>query len=281
MRRLRNAIDLAWDSWQVLKLDGELLMLPIMSGIASLIALASFIVPVYLTWGEEVFTEAESVIEANIVLAFVVYFVLAFITIFFNAALVHAACERFKGGDPTVGSALRGAGARLVSILGWSLVAATVSLVLQLIEERFELVGRIVARLMGLAWGLVTFLVIPVLVIEETGATRALKRSGQLFKETWGENVSAQVGFGLLGFVLVIPAFILIGLTIPAGQVSLTVMAAIAGLAWILVVSVVLSALNAVFRTALYLYAVEGELPSDHFDRYGMKGAFTPKRRRS
>jgi hypothetical protein len=280
MGRIQNAIELAGDSWEVLKLDKELLLLPIMSGIASLIVLASFIVPVYLTWGEEIFQEAESVIEANLVFAFAVYFVLAFITIFFNAALVHAACERFQGGDPTIGSALGGARAHLGSILGWSLVAATVSLILQIIEERFELVGRIVARLTGMAWGLVTFLVIPVLVIEKAGATAALKRSGQLFKETWGDNVTAQVGFGLLGFLLVIPVFILIGLTIPARQVPLTALAAVIGLAWILVVSVVLSALNAVFRTALYLYAVEGELPSDHFSRYAMEGAFAPKRRR-
>ena len=77
MGRIQNAISLAKASWQVLKADRELLLLPIMSGIASLIALASFIVPVYLTYGEEIFREGESVFEANIVFAFAVYFVLA------------------------------------------------------------------------------------------------------------------------------------------------------------------------------------------------------------
>ncbi len=42
-------------------------------------------------------------------------------------------------------------------------------MVLQAIEERFGIIGTIVARLVGLAWNLVTFLVVPILVLEDLG----------------------------------------------------------------------------------------------------------------
>ena len=69
-------------------------------------------------------------------------------------------------------------------------------MVLQAIEERFGIIGTIVARLVGLAWNLVTFLVVPILVLEDLGVGDALKRSKDLFKKTWGENVIGQFGLG-------------------------------------------------------------------------------------
>ena len=41
---------------------------------------------------------------------------------------------------------------------------------LQALEQRAGIVGRIVIGLVGMAWALVTMLVLPVLVIEQVGA---------------------------------------------------------------------------------------------------------------
>ena len=83
-------------------------------------------------------------------------------------------------------------------LLPWAVLSATVSLVLRAIEERAGIVGRIVGSLVGLAWSLVTFLVLPVLVIEQLGPIDAVKRSAELFKQTWGENMIANAGIGLV-----------------------------------------------------------------------------------
>ncbi len=100
-----------------------------------------------------------------------------------------------------MGSALRGAAARAGRLLPWAAVSATVSLLLRAIEERAGVLGKIVSGIAGMAWALVTFLVLPILVMEDIGVRDALRRSAEMFKGTWGENVAARIGFGLLGFL--------------------------------------------------------------------------------
>lgn len=187
---------------------------------------------------------------------------------------MHAANERMDGGDPTIGSALRGAALRVGGILPWALVSATISIILRALEERGGMFGRIAAGLAGIAWSLVTFLVIPVLVIEEIGVRDAIKRSGSLFKKTWGENVAAQVGFGILGFIAILPAALVIGLGVAAGG-TVGLVLIFAAVAYGLTAAMVLSALNGVFQTALYRYAAG--VDSGSFAGGELATAFAPK----
>ncbi|HSM01213.1 MAG TPA: DUF6159 family protein [Acidimicrobiia bacterium] len=273
MSRISRTIALAKSSWQVLKADKELLLLPVLSLVATLLVAATFLAPILLS-GEAVALEDPG--PVGYVLLFAAYVTLAFITIFFNAALVHAANERMDGGDPTLGSAIRGALMRVGRILPWAIVSATVSIVLRALEERAGSLGRIVSAIAGVAWSLVTFLVIPVLVIEGVGVGEAVKRSGSLFKKTWGENVAAQVGFGLIGFVAMIPAF-LIGAGAVAAGGAIAVIGIGAAIAWVLTVVMVLSALNGIFQTALYRHAAGVEAGSGPFASGELQAAFQPK----
>jgi hypothetical protein len=216
-----------------------------------LLAAASFLVPIM--WVGRAETE-QNPAWVIIPLAVVAYLVLAYITIFFNAALVHAANQRLEGGDPTIGTALRGAGQRAGRILPWALLSATVSALLRAAEERGGVFGKAVSGLGGIAWSLVTFLVIPVLVIEDMGVRDALRRSAALFRQTWGENVAARVGFGLLGFLLILPGVAAIAGAFALGEDPNPFLIAL-GMLWILVVAMVLSALSGIFQTALYRHA--------------------------
>lgn len=269
MGKIGRTVELAKASFEVLKADKELLLLPILSFVASALVGATFLVPTLLVVDQES--------PLTYVIAFVAYVALAYVTIFFNTALVSAADERLQGGDPTLGSALRGASRRAGRIFPWAVVSATVSLLLRALEERGGIFGRIAASLAGLAWGLVTFLVIPVLVIEDVPVRDAIRRSGELFKRTWGENVVAMVGFGLLGFVAVIPAIALIALAAASGSGTVTAISIAVAVVWIVGVAVVLSALNAIFQTALYRYAADGTSVGP-FTPHIMGSAFAPKR---
>ncbi len=271
MRRIYNTIQLAKASWHVLKADKELLFLPVLSAIATVIVAATFIEPLLFT-GDQT-GEIDTV---GYVVLFAMYVALAYVTIFFNAALVHAAHDRMHGGDPTVGSALRGAMANAGRILPWAIVSATVSIILRAIEERAGIVGRIVAGIAGIAWSLVTFLVLPVLVIEKVGVGDAIRRSGNLFKRTWGENVAAQIGFGLLGFVLALPAIVLLFAAASAGSATGAALVIVAIL-WVIGVTLVMATLNGIFQTALYLFAAEGRVPGGYFDEVRFDDAFRPK----
>jgi len=271
MDKLRNTLALARSSWSVLQADKELLILPLLSGIASMIVAASFVVPIVLTGGAD-----EEPTALGYVLLFVMYVVLAFVTIFFNAALVAGANERLHGGDPTVGSALRAAASHTGRILPWAIVSATVSILLQAVQQRGGAAGRGVAGIAGLAWSLITFLVIPVIVIEGLGVGAAVKRSSALFKQTWGENVAARVGFGLLGFLLALPAVLLVFLGFAAGTIGAGIAIAVA-VVWLLAVTLVMASLSSIFQTALYLYAAENEVPTGYFEREQFRQAFGSK----
>ena len=131
---------------------------------------------------------------------------------------VACAVIRMEGGDPTVSDGLRAAGARLSLIAGWALIQATVGLVLRVIEDRSERLGQIIASLLGMAWTVTSFLVIPILVIEDKGPFAALEESAALLKKTWGEQLIGNFSFGLVFFLLSVPAFIVIALGFASGS---------------------------------------------------------------
>ena len=270
----RNSIALAKSSWQVLKADKELMLLPVISGLASLAVMALFIVPLFVTS-----LPNDGLSAVGYVLLFAMYFVLAYITIFFNAALISAAHERLEGGDPTVGSALRGAARRAGKILPWALVTATVSIILRAIEERVGFIGQIVVSIIGLAWAVVTFLVLPAIVIEGVGVRDAFRKSTGLLRNTWGENLAGQAGLGLLGFLLILPGVAVGVLAALAGGVVMVAGIAAAGV-WMALVAVTMAALSGIYQTALYHYAVDGQVPSNYFDNNVMQAAFRPRRSR-
>ena len=268
MTRIRNSFALAGASWRVLKADKELLLLPVISGIASLIVAVSFIVPFFVTG---------NITGARLLLLVLAYFVLAYITIFFNAALISAANERLEGGDPTIGSAIRGAARRAGKIVPWALLSAVVSMILRAIEERVGFVGQIVVAMVGVAWSVITFLVLPIIVIEGIGAGKALKKSGSLVRNTWGENLAAHVGLGLIGFLLMLPTIALVVIGIATGS-GLGGAAIGVGVLWGIIIVVVMAALSAIYQTALYHFAVAGHVPSSYFDNAVMQSAFRTRR---
>ena len=191
-------------------------------------------------------------------LLFLFYVCTYFMTIFFNAALVACAVERMRGGDPTVGFGLRAAAGRLPQILGWALLSATVGMTLRALEDRSKAIGRIVAGLMGVAWSVATFLVVPVLVVEGTGPFAAAAESTRLLKRTCGEQIIGGVGFGLLFFVFFIPGIVLIFF----GFFAKAWLVVGLGLAYVLALSLVFSTLSVIFQTAVYLYARDGQAPA-------------------
>jgi hypothetical protein len=271
MGRIARTIELAKASWRVLKADKELLLLPVLSFLATLAVAVAFLAPLLVNVDE---TTVEDPGTIGYVVLFIAYLVLAFITIFFNAALVHAANERMEGGDPTIGSALRGALGRVGNIFPWALVSATVSIILRAVQERGGMLGRIAGSIAGIAWSLVTFLVIPILVVEGISVGDAIKRSGSMFKRTWGENVAAQIGFGLLGFVAALPAVAVVALGIAAGE-SIALVAIAVAVLWMVGVAVVMAALNGIFQTALYRYAAG--LDTGAFGAGELQSAFAPR----
>ena len=273
--KIANGWELMKASGRVLRLDKELLAFPFLSGIACLLVMGSFALPMFFSGA---FTIDEKLGEVThnplaYVILFAFYFCNYFVIVFFNSALVACAIIRFNGGDPTLGDGLQAAGSRLPQILGWSLVSATVGFLLKMLESRSEKLGTFVAGLLGLAWSIATFFVVPVIVVEKLGPIDAIRRSGSILRRAWGESFVANQGIGLFVFlfslVACVPALLGVLSHVPALMMTGIAVTVVA----ILIISAVSAALHTILVAAIYVYAADGRVP-DAFDRGILQNAF-------
>ena len=277
--RMANGWELAKQSMDVLKQDKGLLLFPVISGAACLLVLASFALPLWHSSYLPIVMDERRLpndpIAFSILFAF--YFVNYFVITFFNSALIACAVIRFKGGAPTLGDGLRAATMRLPQIVGWSLVSATVGVILKLIESRSEKVGELVSGLLGMAWSMTTYFVVPVLVVENVGPLTAVQRSLKILRRTWGEALKHNFGIGAITFLFaLLAAFFLIPGTLAIGSGATALGATLIGLgiALLLLVSLVSTTVHSILLAALYLYAAEGTVPRA-FDAPLLRQAFS------
>lgn len=258
MERIARSWDMFKASLRVLNSRRELALFPVLSGIATLIVAAGFAVPALLASRGS--TDAGNGLEPiSYVLFFLGYLALAYVTIFFQAALVSQADVALRGGDPSVAGGLEVARRKAGAILPWALLSATVSMVLRAVEDRAGMFGRFAIGLVGMAWSLVTYLVVPILVLENVTVGAAIRGSSNLFKRTWGENVVGNAGVGLVSFLASLPGIAVIAIGAASGGPG-GVALIVVGVVWLLGVAVVASALSGIYQTALYRYASSGSV---------------------
>lgn len=274
----RRSWELAKASLAVLRSDKELLIFPFISFLALVVVTISFAFPWLLAGGlTEVETRGPGVITYG--LAFLFYLVTFTVTFFFNTALVGAAMIRLDGGDPTLRDGFRIALSHLPQILGYALIAATVGMILRFISERAGIVGQIISGVIGFAWSVATFLVVPVLVTENVGPIQAIKRSASLLRQTWGEQLIGVGGIGLVFGLLALGVILLGGaLVIALAQVSAVAMiAAIVVLVLVVgAIALVGAAASGIYTASLYRYATKGDAGSN-FRAETMSSAFRAK----
>jgi hypothetical protein len=279
--RISNGMSLARSSWAVLVKDKHLILFPIVSGFLFLLVLVSFAVPLatLVDWAK-----FEQQVRANnnkppvwtYAVAFAFYFCTYFVIIFCNSALISCAMMRFNGQEPSLGDGFRMAMARLPQIFAWALVSATVGVLLKVIENAHEKVGYYVSLILGTAWSIMTFFVVPVLVVEKTGPIEAVGRSVSLLKKTWGEALVGRLGLGFFLFLLFIPVLVMFlgaGALMANGMMTPGVILLVVAVVAALLHAAISSALNTILLAALYQYAADARVP-DEFDRSQFTSAF-------
>jgi hypothetical protein len=256
----------SWDlikaSGAVLRQDKELLLFPLLSSLAAILVGLSFALPMVASDAFAQLHEGGELQPLHVVLGFAFYLSLNFVIFYFNAALVGAAMIRLDGGDPTVSDGLRIANSKLGPILGYAAIAATVGLLLRMIEERAGFIGRWVVGLIGVAFTLATFLVVPLLVSRDIGPIDAVKESATMLKKTWGENIIGNVGMGLV-FGLVYIALTALGVATVAGLINaqsglLAFTAAAVFVTAGILLALVQAALQGVYSAALFKFSTAG-----------------------
>ena len=282
MDRFRRSWALAVQSWKVMRGHPSLAIFPIISGLATLLVSLSFIVPILLSMNASGMFASGHQNSSNVpiwyyIVSFCYYLVSYFVVVFFNVALIHCSNKVLNNEETSVNDGIQAALGRLGPILGWSLVGATVGMILRTISERVGIIGQIVVMLLGGAWNIVTFFVVPTLAIEGVGPITAIKTSFETIKKTWGETLIGNIGVSYaIGFLSLIPFPILI----LAGLLSqslwvVAILGCISILYW-LVLAIISSCLTGIYTTAVYYYARTGSVPNV-FTSEQIQMAFLPK----
>lgn len=287
-RTLTSSWSLFKQSWHVLCADKHLVILPVLSTLACLVVLVSFVVPAAIflpDWNEatrggsqgaEIHLNAAAYIGL-----FAFYLVNFFVITFFNTALVACASNRFQGKDSSLRAGLGVAVSRLPQILQWALLSATVGMVLRAVAERAGLLGSIVIRLVGMGWAIATYFAVPVLALEGLGPFAAVKRSVEILRKNWGQSLTLHVGLGLVGLLLTFAAFVplVAGVALSVTMES-WIPGAIGGVVTVLcliVLGLVTSTLRVIIQTALYRFVVTGTAP-EGFDPALLQAAIRTKK---
>jgi hypothetical protein len=262
MGKFSRSWQLVKQSFAILRSDKQLMLFPVFSAVSCFILTAiiatggAFLVlparAAALAAGEQFHANQSPLFLIGM---FTLYVVNYFVIVFFNVALVGVANSRLMGGTWTFRDGLALAWKRKGTILQWALVAATVGVILRTLEERLGLIGRLIMRIIGIAWALACYFVVPVLAFEDLTPIAAVKRSAKLFRDTWGEKVIGGFSLSLVSLVLMLPGIGLVIVAAILGGATGFLFGLVVMFLYFLLLSVFMSAVGGIFNAALYRYA--------------------------
>ena len=249
-----------WDligwSFSVIRRNPRLAVFPALSAGTVLAVIFLFVLARYGAWGDAVENEAFG--WADYLWGIAALFAVNCIVIFFNCALAVCAHAHFSGGQPTLRYGIEFAAGRLPQILGWALLSTSIGVLLDAIERRVSMAGKITVWLFGFAWAMATYLVVPVLVAEDRGAFESVRRAAELARGTWSKQIVAELRFGWRALLFFLPAAVLFALGMNGYPMALPAAVLCGALC-----AAAISAARGIFEVALYRYAALGETPRD------------------
>lgn len=255
-------------SWEILKKDKEIMWFPVYSAVASLLALVVLgVLLFFVTLGGDMeniteIKEGAPVSMFSYLILFMYYVVMFFIANFFTAGIFIIVHGRFNGQDLSFNDGINGAIANSGKIFWWSVISATVGIVLQIISDKSKLVGKIVAALLGAAWGILTYFSLPSLVIGKTSVADSFKQSASVIRKTWGETIIINLGVGLFfGLLMFFGLALVIGVCILAPTLTVILGMILLYILFVILISIISSSLGAIFKLALFEYATTGNIP--------------------
>jgi hypothetical protein len=271
--KLSNGWKISMYSFSVLKENKSLIIFPILSAISMILIFGSVITGVLASndWNASNFDVQNKTL--GYIFLFLFYLVNYFIVVFFNMALIHCTHLYFKGEKPTVSDGLRFSVSRIGAIFSWSVLAAIVGTVLRIIQENVGSIGKIITSLIGIAWNVAAFFVVPMIAYENLGPVDALKRSAKMMKEKWGESLGATFSFGLIHFLAVL---VVGGGLFVVGSLINVILGIVLAVLGILILAAIFSAAQTVFVSAVY-HNITGD-PVQNFNEAFADNLFISKK---
>jgi hypothetical protein len=217
-------------------------------------------------------------------MVYVVAVILTFVTYFFATALSAHVLASFRGETSTYHDNIALARSKSGAIASYALITTTIGFILRFIEERFQLIGWIISKLLGALWSLATVFTLPVIADTNKSGFTAVKESLHLFKANWGQTIVGRVavgGLAMLFFILImIPVFLLISFALfpLIGPFALLL-----GLALFIIgmvaLSILISLATNILNVCLYYYAQYHAVPPA-FDPALLASVFVEKKKK-
>lgn len=276
------------NSWEITKAcfkvvweEKILILFPLIAMLTTGLAM-TFLVGCFIIWSFWVDLFGGSGYIVYLVFSFLYYFFMYTIAIFSNVAIIGCAKIKLEGGKPTLKDGFDLAFKRIGAIVAWGAVSATVGIILQLIRD-IRYIGPIISNLLGLAWSILTYFVVPIIAYENLNPFAAIGKSKDLLAKSWGTALVANFSMGLIFFLCCIPVFLVL-LVLFFGSIatgSIFVILGVIGLCVLVFVflSAVYTALKSVLMTVLYRYATTGETGFG-FSESTVRGMFVQKQKR-
>lgn len=274
-------------SYGVLWENKQLVIFPILSSIAAILVMASFLVPLWSSGMIDRLASDDPQVQAGVsdvavyAILFAFYFCTYFVIVFFNSALTACTMRVINGEEATLGDGLAVAMRRLPQIAAWAFVSAIVGVILQIIENANEKAGRFISAILGSAWTALTYFVVPVIVVDGVGPVKAFKQSVGTLKSQWGTALIGGFSLGFLGLLVILPIALVSGGLIWLATKSMGTPGVIAAIAVGVVLMAIGFAINSaagvVFKALLFNFATNRSLPqgvdASHFgDAFVSKG---------
>ncbi|MCE3045932.1 DUF6159 family protein [Legionella sp. 16cNR16C] len=238
-----------------------LLILPILSMLAVIIAVAGLFVGSFFEFNNIMHLyQYQKPLFFIVILAF--YFLLAFITIFFNASLITCVIHRLQGHKMNIFQAMGSTLKKTVPLLGWTLISATIATFFHYLERSHSTVADILSAIFGFSWSVITYFVMPVMVAENVGPITAIRQSVRMLGKGWRKLLIVNFILFLIIAAIVAVFCLIANLLKPqiqavANEYSMAFILIFIGL-WL----IVNTTFNAIFNSALYLY-IKGDHPPE------------------
>ncbi len=307
--RLHNSWHLFTQSLTVMRDNKTLMVFPVITGALTLLILLFFIAPVALQptgyqytelqhWkavGQTFFT-AESMespqnhdgrpstrlTNNGVIFIAIIYFASMFLATFFSVAFYHEILQALNGQEVFIIRGLKFAGRKIPSILIWSLFAGLIGYLIRALEEKVDILGKIILGVIGVAWSVASVFVIPFIIAETSiNPIHLLRQSAGTLKKTWGESLIGYMGIQFGGFIIVLSLLLILAgmifIAILLNTLSIIITAFVLCLIAILAFSYLINVANHIYRCALYLVAADGRIPAP-FDQTAMLSAWKMKK---
>jgi hypothetical protein len=274
MGRIAITMSLMKASWQILKKDKELLLLPVISGVCCLSIMTIFVVLGLEHGWLKSFAKDATAQQKNMAYWFMFFFYYCnyLVIIFFNSAIIACAVIRMNGGNPTLEDGLQAAVSRFPQIAGWALIASTIGFLLGMVESGSQRGRGFIARILGISWTVISYLAIPLIVVEKTNPLFAMDFSMEMMRRTWGEQVIGNFSFGLIFFLFSLPVLPFLFLLSKSWGATSFLPSLLFVIMYLIILSVFQSALQNIFNAVIYVFARDGKVP-DEFTAEQLRGA--------